>query len=375
VTAAGLLTTAIFGIGVLVAVLAGLTAGRRTLRRAGDRRRRALSADVRPLVLELAAGDGPEAAEAEQRLAALDERTWRAVEPEVTALLLKVRGDNHALLVSVLDRRGAVSRAVRALSSRSAVRRARAAELLGSTRRRTVVPDLVRLLGDRDPDVRQVAARALGRIGSDRAATALLDAVGDPGDVPPRIVAAALLRIGSGAHPALVTALDGPDPLRRAVAADIAGLDGAVAAVPALLRRLQTDEEIEVRIRTARALGRIGSPAGLDALLAATDGARRTALRTVAVKALGDLGSPRAVPRLVELLEDPAHRIAGNAATALVRCGPRGLSALASAAESGAPAAREALALAVLRDPGAAPAGATRPGSPSPSAARPAERR
>jgi HEAT repeat protein len=142
-----------------------------------------------------------------------------------------------------------------------------------------------------------------------------------------------------------------PEPLRRATAAEIAGLDGAVAAVGGLLDLLEHDDAAEVRIRAARALGRIGMPRATGALLAATGDDRPSALRTVSARALGDLGDPVAVPRLTELASDPDHRLASNAAGALLRIGGSGLQALAVLAaddERGAHA-REALATARLR--------------------------
>jgi HEAT repeat protein len=349
-TAAATLTLVIAAIGVLVVALALLTVVRRWSNRRSEGRRLAVSEPLRPLLLELVAGEPDETEAAASALVALDKTRWRAVEPDLEAMLVKVRGETHESVVRVLERRGSLARALQRLTSRDPVTRARGAELLGACRREGAVDDLVELLDDRDPEVRTVAARALGRIGSARAAVPLLATIGSRAEVPPRIVATALLRIGVSAHPALVQAMSDAEPLRRATAAEIAGLDGAVAAVDGLLRLLDHDDTTEVRVRAARALGRIGMPRATGPLLEATGDDRPAALRTVAARALGDLGSAAAVPRLAELATDPDHRVASNAATALSRSGAAGVEALAAVAQVEAGAhAREALSTARLR--------------------------
>jgi HEAT repeat protein len=350
-TPAAALALVIAAIGVLVVALALLTVARRWSNRRREARRLAAAEPLRPLLLALVAGEPDESQAAATELVALDRARWRAVEPDLEAMLVKVRGETHESVVRVLERRGSLARALHRLTSRDPVRRARGAELLGACRREGAADDLVEMLADPDPEVRTVAARALGRIGSARAALPLLATIGTRADVPPRIVATALLRIGVTAHPALVTAMADAEPLRRATAAEIAGLDGAVTAVDGLLRLLEHDPAVEVRIRAARALGRIGMPRSTPALLDATADDRPAALRTVAARALGDLGDGSAVPRLTELAGGPDHRVASNAAGSLLRSGAAGLAALAALADDvvrGAHA-REALATGRLR--------------------------
>jgi HEAT repeat protein len=109
-----------------------------------------------------------------------------------------------------------------------------------------------------------------------------------------------------------------------------------------------------VRVRAARALGRLGSPVAVDALLDAVADHRSTALRVTAAQALGALGAGRAVPVLAGLVGDPAHWLAHTAAAALVAAGPRGVAALrdlTGGADPGAVAhAREALVTAGAGD-------------------------
>src|SRR5439155_24201247 len=205
-----------------VAVLGGVIAGGRAVRRLGEARRARLAAPARRSLLALAAGDDdPEVLEA---LVALPRATWRAVEPTAVALLGKVRGEAYAALVSVLERRGMADRALRDVHRWGAIRRARAAEVLGSLRRRDAVPPLRHLLTDPDPDVRMVAVRALGRIGDADSATPLLQALVGPRPIPPQLIAQALMGLGAPAQPLVEAGLGHPDELVRATAAEVLGL-------------------------------------------------------------------------------------------------------------------------------------------------------
>src|SRR5262249_4107166 len=149
-------------------------------------------------------------------------------EPTAIAMLGKVRGEARAALVALFEQRGAAARALVDLRRPGAVRRARAAELLGNLGRADTVPVLCSLLGDASPEVRVVAARSLGRIGSAEAAGPLLAPLAGRRAIPAHFVAHALLRLGTGTLPALAAALVHDEPLVRATAADVLGLAGAV---------------------------------------------------------------------------------------------------------------------------------------------------
>ena len=342
-TAQSALLLALLAIAGLVSALALAIVLGRSARSWARRRRSRIVAPVRPLLLELLAEDDPARAyRLTHRLAAVDTRTWRALEPGVADLLTKLKGGSHDSLRTLVERRGTVARARRRTRRAGAVARARAAELLGALEDPSVTHDLERLLWDRDPEVRQVAARALGRSGDPDSATELLACLAREG-VPPRVVAQALLRLGPRAQPALVAALQGPHELVRAVAVEILGLSGAVPAARAVQHTLGADPSLEVRIRAARALGRIGLPSALPGLVGATGTESPTPLRVVAARALGELGHPDAVPALRALLGDPVHRLASNAARSLSALGLMGTAALTDEAE------REPVTLAVLR--------------------------
>lgn len=352
-TVAGALGFSLLVLAGLLVLLSAAVAGQRGRRLRFDRRRQAIVEPLRPALLQLAAGEPEDAARALEQLAGLDARRWEAIEPTLESLLLKVRGETKASVVGLLERRGSLAQALARTRSRSVVQRAHGAEVLGAAGRQSALPDLVRMLSDDEPEVRQVAARALGRIRAPGAAEPLLATLSAQRAVPPRIVATAILRIGVGAHPALDAALRHGDALQRSVAAEIAGLSGAFTAVPTLEGLLAGDPEPEVRIRSARALGRIGAGHVVDELLQVVEEDQPVALRIVATRALGDLGDDRAVPRLTQLATDPQYRVAANAATALTRCGVAGLRALRRLANAPDGAhARDALATAALRGVG-----------------------
>ncbi|GIJ52234.1 hypothetical protein Val02_91200 [Virgisporangium aliadipatigenens] len=348
---------AILALLVAACVFGLLTIGSRFVRRARERRRTRLAAPARRMLLALAAGDDdPDLVE---RLAAVEPQVWNAVEPAAVAMLGKVRGEAHAALVMVFVRRGAGERARRDLHRWGAVRRARAAEVLGNLGARNAVGDLCALLQDPDPDVRVVAARALGRIGDPTAAERLLHSVAGRRGVPPQLVAHALIKLGIAAQGEVVAALESRHDIVRAAAVEALGLIGAAGTAHEVERRLREDTSFEVRMRAVRALGRLGSRAALQPLIDASNDDLPVPLRAEAAEALGDLGSPAAAAHLGTLLCDPNYRVAHNAARALLKLGKKGFATLNEVAarpdigavpDRSAAHALEALAIAALEE-------------------------
>lgn len=331
-TTALLLGTALLTLATAT-VLLGLTVGLgRAASRARQARRRRLAAPARRALLALTAGDEDTAALTTE-LVTLDEPTWRTVEPTAIALLSKVRGEAYPILVSLLERRGLPDRAALDLRSRSAARRATAAEVLGNVGHRQSVTALTALLGDPDPDVRTVAARALGRIGDPDSALPLLRSLAGRRPVPPPTVAQAVMRFGPAAQGALETALGHEHELVRATAVELLGLVGAISSAARVERALRSDPSVEVRVRAATALGRLGPRSALPPLLSAVEPGRPAALRAAATRALGEIGATAATPALAVLLGDPEHPVAHHAAYALLRLGGAGRAVLVDAAE------------------------------------------
>lgn len=334
-------------------VLAVMSVLARGARRTRLRRTALVAEPLRPFLLMLASGDPDDAAEAIDTLRALPPREWAAIEESVLGLLLKVRGEAHGSVVHLLDVRGDLERAHLHLHSRQVSRRARAAVLLGAAHDHSAVPLLVERVHDPHPDVASCAVRALGRIGDPAAAPALFAAVSHR--VPPRTVATALHSLRWHDHQLLIDELDQPEVLSRAIAAEVAGLLTAVTCVPVLTRILcDDDENLEVRVRAARALGRCGLPSSLVPLQRATGPDQPSALRVVAARAINEVAGPSAVPHLVRLLEDSHPRVVEYACSALLASGPDGMQALIHAATDpsaghGHDAARYALAAAQPR--------------------------
>ncbi|MDQ1651091.1 MAG: hypothetical protein QOI35_291 [Cryptosporangiaceae bacterium] len=324
ISAAWLTGTALL-IGSLCVVLATVTALWRAVQDGRRRRRARLLAPVRPLVLRLAAG-GDEDGDAVRTLTGLDRRTWASVEPLVVKMLGKIRGEARGELVGLLQRHGAGARARVNLSSRSMTARATAAETLGVLGEMSAAEPVRALLTDPSPDVRQVAARALGYTGDPSVADDLLDALGS---VPAQTIAQTLLNIGSTTAPTLISALNDERDSVRSVAVEVLGLFQFVGAVKPLGLMLPVEPSLQVQLRIATALGRLGHPGALGPLTAALAPRHPAALRASAAAALGQLGASRAVTPLAGLLADPAHAVASAAAAALTRLGPAGVSALA----------------------------------------------
>lgn len=333
----------------LIVLLTASVAGVRVTRLARDRRRHRLAEAPRRALLAFVAEGGEEGIE---DLLAIPAPAWRAAEPAAIALLGKVRGEAHAALAEVFERRGATDRAIADLGHRNQVRRARAAELLGDLRRVDAVKPLCRLLADRTPEVRVVAVRALGKIGDAVAAEPLLESL--TRDVPAQMVADALSRIGIGAVPALHEALRHWDPLVTVTALESLALIGATGSIDLVAETLSTHHEQAIEVAAIATLGKLGGRASLAPLLAAVEPDKPLAVRAAAARALGEVGAPATGDALAVLLHDPAYDVAHQAARALVRLGPRGLAHLhgvsdeATAGGRAAEHAREALALATL---------------------------
>lgn len=345
-----LILAADLGIGLACAVAAVIVVLVKLARAAAESSRRARIAPYRGAVLAVAA-DGDEDQGASDALRDMRDHDWRAVRDVVVAMLGTVRGDTAVALVRLLDARGEFERARSALRSRLALRRARGAYLLGLARRPGDVGLLLPLLADRSAEVRLVAARSLGSVGDPAAATALFEALGPvhghPG-IPGAAAAEALLNFGTGAVPAVLAALSDGDATQRAVATLVAAEGALSAAAPHLRSLLAGDQELDVRISAARALGAVGGPDDVAALIAFTESARPTELRRAVVQALGELGHPDAAPVLAWLLSDPDVRLAQRSGDALVQLGPAGVRALLQAGDG--PAARVAAgSLAIAR--------------------------
>lgn len=324
----------------------------------------ALLLPYRHALIAMASGED-EDGQAKASLYAVPAPTWDRLRPSVVAFLTKVRGTPADDLGELLRSRGEIEAARRMLTSRSAVRRARSAYLLGLVRDSDSVALVLPLLGDPHADVRLVAARSLGAMGEPSAASGVLHALrsshGQMG-LPAWVAAEALLAMGVQIAPALQIGLASEDPAVRNVCAVVAGHAAFSSAVPQLRILLASDSEGDVRASAAVALGRIGGADDVAALVRHTNVSEPTVLRRTCATALGDLGLRAGVDTLAALLGDGDRRLAQLAADALVRIGSEGVARLneVAAATPQSPhalAAHAALDMAGLRGQLAAGAG------------------
>jgi len=296
------------------------------LGRAGRARRHAeRTAHVRPLVLEVLTAEGDEIPPACEAVAALPGRLWPTAERFVLAAFDSVRGEVRDALVQVLLARGTLERALAATQSRSAVRRARAAEVIGLVGHVSGRRGLVRLLSDPNLEVRTVAARALGQIGDPHLTTILLDSLRPGSDVPPSVVGTALLGSGETDTAALVAGLDADDEVVRLTAIAVSAELLVLATARAVAERGLTDPSVTVRVQAARALARLGGAWAVTDLAAATAPSEASVVRVAATRTLSDMPFPPARAHLLRLRDDadpdvrrlavaatPSHQVTGG---------------------------------------------------------------
>lgn len=171
----------------------------------------------------------------------------------------------------------------------------------------STVSQLTAALSDGDSRVRELAAEALGVVGGSGAILALKQALLGRDLVMRRSAAEALARIGALAVPELCDLLRRPDWDVRARAALALGAIADPRASLPLSRRMLEDEHELVRVRSARALVRLGPPDPVDPLLQALHDSG-AAVRCAAAEALSRSRDRRAAPALAGLLR-PAETV------------------------------------------------------------------
>lgn len=269
------------------------------------------------------------------------------LEAKARTLLADLKGEDRETLAHLLESRGAVSAARRQCKSHRAESRSAACQLLGDAGSAFAVLDLVPLLDDRSLAVRLDAAKALGRLGQPSAVVPLLGAVTGRHAVPIDLVADAVEQIRDCPVPLLRQSILDPSASTRAIGAELLGRLHVLEAIGDLIDVLEGDPALHVRIRAARALGRLESPWAIKPLLACLESGS-PALRAESASALGRLGSPAAIPELRMMLLGPSPRNSELAAQALATIVPQGLAALEDLADdelhSAAEIARKVLA-------------------------------
>ena len=236
----------------------------RTARALRVRHTEAARARVRPAVLGVLAAEEDELAEAVHQLLTLPVAQWPTAERYVLQTLSEVRGGSRDALVRVLVDRGTLTAALRASRGRSAVRRARAAEVLGLLARPEARRRLINLTSDPSRDVRIVAVRALGSLEDPTLAGIILGSLDSAGGVPASVVGTALLRARDADVDALRGGLTSASAPVRATAAAVAGHLLVTDLVEPITVLLEQDPSTAVRSVARRALARFGTDGTID---------------------------------------------------------------------------------------------------------------
>ncbi len=202
----------------------------------------------------------------------------RALRARYTELLARLPGTNDALLSMLDDQRESVIE--------------RAIELIVTLRH----PDMERVLGEQlskdSTRVRQAAARGVGVVTeSTFAADALVRATQD---AAPEVRLAAAVGLQSRREDRLV---------------------------PAIVRRIDEEEELDIQLALVATLGRLVAPEGVQKLIALANPTERLLrrpnmplIRLSAIEAMGEARTPAAMVALQKLLEDKEKEVRETAA-------------------------------------------------------------
>ena len=280
-----------------------------------------------------------------QPLAGLERRVATDLTIELAEM---TRGSERQILLERAKALGVADLLVRRLGSYSAQTRLTAAEALALFDDRR--EEVARALDDRNPDVRLGAALALAqqheapdpltlisklKVGEEENSLLLVSLMADLAAKDPEAVAGLLFEKDLS-YEAKVAAVDA-----------LADLGGTYAPLLAYMAQESVGEH-DLQPRVFRALGRTGHPAGSQAIMAGLN-SETWSVRAAAAEASGKAGLVAAADRLGTLLQDDHFWVRFRAGEALLRLGPRGLSALHRAAESDNEDARE-VATKILRE-------------------------
>ena len=208
------------------------------------------------------------------------------------------------------------------------------------------VPSLISAMQDDSDDVRVVAARALATIGDPRAIPSLAAALGDPSRWTASNVASELIALGLDAVPTLQQIAwsgepgEGGSHEAAVTAVRVLGDIRDPRAAPVLLQLLTGSSDLNMRARSAAALGSLGGSQVAAALRAALDDPQWQ-VRAQAASSLGRLGDVASVPDLARAAEDRSWWVRRNCAESLANLGEAGETALSALTASPDPYVRD----------------------------------
>ncbi|NNN19527.1 MAG: hypothetical protein HKL84_06695, partial [Acidimicrobiaceae bacterium] len=263
-------------------------------------------------------------------------------------ILTKVKGTSKDILVSFLEARGTIDQAIRRTRRFGYLGRCRAASFLGNLGVPQAREPLEKLLRDRKRDVRMIAARGLGQLGDPSSIPSLFKAIESKKRVVPfGTVLVALMRMGPAGKPLIRSGLSAKGELVRAASAEILGLLGAVEYTSDLIDHLEQDPSVDIQIRCARALGRIGSPRALAPLRNSLQKQMPRGLRMISCGALASIGGNEVIDEIAQLVNEEDTQLARASAHAASQMGPKGIQVLWRLIDTDSPGAliaREELA-------------------------------
>lgn len=263
----------------------------------------------------------------------------------VTALCCLLSSGGSGLLAHPQSgAKGILKDGLSELKSKSATKRAEAAETLGilGADAAAAVPALMSALKDSDSNVRSAAAEALGKIRAQPAVVipALIEGFTekDPEKLTPFVVACAqYVAVKPAAYLPTIRATLKDNSRRFGAALLLAGMGkDAAPALPDVLGLAQ-DPMAGVRVACAMSLGGIGAPPEtsvplLIKLLKDSD----AEVRLAAAEALGDIGLPAsaALPDLVAALKDKEDEVRVYASLAITKMPTKAADAIPALVEA-----------------------------------------
>lgn len=179
-----------------------------------------------------------------------------------------------------------------------------------------MITTLIESLDDRDLEKRNQAEQQLAALGSEAVEPLIATMLGGQG--PKSWISAKLLaKIDDERRvPALIQALESPNPIVRQIAADLLGGLGDQRAIEPLLARLD-DGKILVKLWAVTSLGKLRAVRAFDPLCRLLENADSSTLCYTVIEALGNLGDPRAIRYILPYQEDEDRHIQTRAHDAL----------------------------------------------------------
>ncbi|WP_299166602.1 HEAT repeat domain-containing protein [uncultured Arthrobacter sp.] len=231
-------------------------------RHARERRRTVHENAVRSRIMALAVAEDEALDALVQELASTPGPLGDHVEQTLLRMIPEVRGDVREAMISVLAARGLLRRSLQRISSRSAIQRAGAAELLGVLGGSEVIRPLTAALRDKNLEVRLVAARALGVAARPEAGGHLVDALSLTSGIPHSVAATALLNLPDQDPTVYIEGLRDRDAGIRYGSAAVVGMllmsEAAEALFECLLAEGGRENASDVVVAAcARSLGRL----------------------------------------------------------------------------------------------------------------------